>query len=172
MSNPSEPTPQDSSYTPHELAVARQSLEQGHETSDVNVRGIITFAVGLITAAVIMHLALYWALLGWGREPLPVRVQVPPVEATPPPAPGPGLEAVPRVEAEMSAGQQAEILTTYGWRDREAGTVRVPITRAMEWLIDPEAAGQEGATPQFGLGPAYQLDSSGGLVPESGDDEE
>lgn len=170
MSNPSELTPQEP-YTGHELPVERESLEQGHETSDVNVRGVLIFAVGLIAAAVIIHLVLYWALLGRSREPLPVRAQIPPAAATPPPAPGPGLEAVPRVETEIVAGQQEAILTTYGWRDREAGTVRVPITQAMEWLVD-QAAADPGGSPFFGLSPAYRLDSSGGVVPESGDDEE
>lgn len=170
MSNPSEPTPQEP-YALRELPVGRESLEQGHEASDVNVRGILIFAVGLITAAVIIHLVLYWALSRWSREPLPVRVQVPPAVATPLPAPGPGLEAAPRVETQITAGQQEEILTTYGWRDREAGTVRVPITRAMEWLADQQDADPAGS-PFFGLSPAYRLDSSGGVVPESGDDEE
>jgi hypothetical protein len=49
------------------------------------------------------------------------------------PAPAPD-EAAPRTLEEVEA-EEARLLGSYEWMDREAGVVRIPIERAMELVI-------------------------------------
>jgi hypothetical protein len=42
-------------------------------------------------------------------------------------------------------GKKAERLESYGWVDRGRGIARIPVTRAMELLLEREAASKEGA---------------------------
>ena len=57
-------------------------------------------------------------------------------------------EATTDIAADWIRQDQAvrEHLTTYGWIDRDAGVVRIPIDRAMQRLVE-EAAPSQGATP-------------------------
>jgi hypothetical protein len=81
---------------------------------------------------------------------------------TRPAVPGPGLDAAPEAALQSLLIGQQERLNSYGWIDREAGTVHIPIERAMSLLVEEGVAAQEGITPTFGLAPSFRLDSSGG----------
>jgi hypothetical protein len=152
---------------PHELPVSEVSLAQGYEPDGINYRSILLFAGGLVAAAVLIHLLLYWVLQSRSASPFVVQVQVAPANVTPAPAPGPGIEAQPRRALAQHQAQALERLDAYGWVDAEAGTVHIPIERAMELLVERGLPAREGETPTFGsgAGPAYQLDSSGGVQP-------
>ncbi len=108
-----------------------------HEESDVNIRGIFGFAVGLIVVAIIVHL-LVWVLFRYfdvreGRQTAveyPLAAQQP--ERLPP---EPRLQTNPREDLrELRAGED-ETLTTYGWVDRNNGVVRIPIDEAMKLVV-------------------------------------
>lgn len=162
MTNPERPAGPE----PHELPVDPESLAEHHEVHDVSLRGIIQFAVALAAAAVVIHIVLYFALAAWsgrGVQEQPVRVQMVPAEVTPPAVPGPGLESAPPLDLSQWQAQEMETLTTYGWVDRENGVVRIPIEEAMQRLLEQGAPARAGEPPDFGLDPAYQLDSTGGL---------
>jgi hypothetical protein len=40
----------------------RDNPEVSHERSDVHIRAIVVFAIALLVAAVVIHVALYWLL--------------------------------------------------------------------------------------------------------------
>jgi hypothetical protein len=111
--------------------------EVHHETSDVNIVAILTFAVGLIAAAVIIHL-LIWVLFRYfeGREAQRVEPQFPLAAAEEgrlPPEPR--LQINPREDLRELRATEDEALTTYGWVDRNAGIVRIPIEEAMRLTV-------------------------------------
>ena len=113
-------------------APLRDNPDVSHERSDVNIRAIVGFAVALLVAAIVIHVALYWLLEFYREEekPEPV-VTAPRAEEQ---VPRPRLQISPRTDlAEMRAAEERE-LTTYGWVDKEKQTVRIPIDRAMELL--------------------------------------
>jgi hypothetical protein len=60
------------------------------------------------------------------------------VEAGPPVPPQPRLQVDPKAEFQEYLLEQRRILSTYGWISREQGTVRIPIERAMELIIERE----------------------------------
>jgi hypothetical protein len=56
-------------------------------------------------------------------------------EAVPVP-PAPRLQVVPAQQLQQGRAAAEESLRSYGWVDKEAGIVRIPITRAMELLVE------------------------------------
>lgn len=103
----------------------------GYEKRDVSVRGIAWFAVAMVIAAIVMHIGLWLFELGLNRiypqGPAASRIGRPRVE--PPP---PRLQSSPAADLrELRAAEEA-VLNSYGWINREAGVIRIPIERAME----------------------------------------
>jgi hypothetical protein len=128
------------------------SVEAGHEKSDVSIGAIVKFGIGLAVAAVVIHVAL-WGLF----ELLETResrrdTPLPPLAAaglrrTPP---EPRLEPDALVSRRRMQAEEREALTTYGWVDKRAGVVRLPIERAMDLLVErglPPSKPMAPATP-------------------------
>ena len=82
---------------------------------------------------------LNWAVSsrqGNGVSKLPTQSQGAPIAATPPRPPAPRLQTSPtRDLQEMRRAENAR-LQSYGWVDRTAGIVRLPIERAMEMVVE------------------------------------
>ncbi len=50
--------------------------------------------------------------------------------------PAPRIEEHPAIEIQQLHSQENDILSTYGWTDKKAGVVRIPIDRAMELQLE------------------------------------
>lgn len=111
--------------------------EVDHETSDVNIRAILGFGGALFVFAVIIHFVI-WILFGYfeGRE---ARGAAPayPLAATQGTRlpPEPRLQVSPREDLRDLRAKEDEILKSYGWVDRNAGIVRIPIAEAMKLTV-------------------------------------
>lgn len=120
-------------HTEHEPAA-----EAGHETSDVSIGAIVKFGAGLAIAAAVVSVAM-WGLFRFFEAQHEKREQpVPPMVAanlkrTPR---EPRLEPDPLSPRRRMQAEENAALTTYGWVDRDAGVVRIPIERAMELLVE------------------------------------
>jgi hypothetical protein len=138
----------------------------GYEQRDADTRAVLRFLIGLGVVLVVIA-GLMW---GWFRylqaaERLPAPAspfanirQVPS---------GPQLQVTPRQDLLKTTGDQERALESYGWENRQAGTVRIPIERAMDMLVQkgvpvlnvpvtaqpPAAQGNEGAAPNSGSAP-------------------
>src|SRR4051812_45901136 len=103
--------------------------EVHHETSDVNVRAVLLFGAGLFIAAAIVHL-LVWVLFGYFSSHEAVRgAREPPLAATEQNRvpPEPRLQTNPRADLRDLRAREDQMLTSYGWVDKNAGVVRIPI---------------------------------------------
>ena len=122
-----------------------------HETSDVDLHGLLRFVGGLLAAAVVIPalvglLFVYFAR----REARPVSPEFP-LAATEQNRlpPEPRLQTNPRQDLQDFREQEDTILKSYGWVDRNAGIVRVPIEEAMKLTVQrglptrPEGAGRK-----------------------------
>jgi hypothetical protein len=122
----------------------------GYETSDANTDAVLGFMVGLLLVLVLTLLAT-WGLFRYfsvaEREPAPASSfagvrQLPAA---------PQLEVYPRVDLLETLAKQQQELETYSWEDRSTGTVRIPIERAMDLLLQkglpvlPSGGGQQAA---------------------------
>ena len=118
-----------------------------HETSDVNIRGVLAFGVGLIVLGAFISLAVGVLFKYFdSREARQAAPQYP-LAATQgnrvPPEPR--LQTNPRQDLADLRAREAETLSTYGWVDRNAGVVRIPIDEAIKKTLErglPARAGQ------------------------------
>ena len=160
------PNPEGSELEPEQsVPIDPASLARHYEQEDVDIRGIVRFGLTIFAATVVACTVLAVAIRLWTPERLPLEVQLPPAAVTPAAVPGPGLDAAPEVQLRQIMDRENERLHSYGWVDRDAGTVRIPIDQAMQMLAERGLPGREGDAPSFAVDPAYRLDGSGGLMP-------
>jgi hypothetical protein len=110
--------------------------EHRHESSDVKIRPLAMFVFSLFLAVVAV-LALMAGLYRYFATHQP-RPEIPPsplvrARVTPP---EPRLQAVPAQDLRALRAHEDQILSTYGWVDRSAGKVRIPIDRAIDLLVE------------------------------------
>jgi hypothetical protein len=122
---------------PHSSDVQQHlaATDRGHESSDVPVKPLLlslaAFAAGCLIAMWVMR-AMFRSFDASARSrDVPGHVLAEEHQIPPPPK----LEANPTAENEESAVAERKLLDTYGWIDRDAGIVRVPVERALELVL-------------------------------------
>ena len=126
--------------------------ETHHETSDVNVRGVLWFVVIFIAFAVVTHVFLYFLFNFFARrfrgdiQPPRTSIQVPAQAPQTPrlqpfPQKDPRGSAIPPYAStpvvdmvEMHASED-DALKNPGWVDKQKGIVRLPIERAKQIVV-------------------------------------
>ena len=123
----------------------------GFEASEADLRVVLGFlaALGLATA---MILIVLWGMFTYFRNrsaqwaPLPS----PQVYSSPPKIPRPVLQPDPVADYNVYRLTEQQLVNSYGWVDQKEGTVRIPIDRAMDLLVQrglPWKAPGTGAAP-------------------------
>jgi len=110
----------------------------GHEHTDASVGLIVRFAVWLAVSAMVVH------VLGWVmfyvlvEHRMPVEAPEFPlaVEQAPRLPAEPRLQPSPPNDIRQFRRQERVMLESYGWVDREAGEVRIPIAEAMRLTVE------------------------------------
>jgi hypothetical protein len=111
--------------------VSPESLARKHEVQGVAVRPLLIFIIVLAVVLVSISLIL-WGVMG--RAPL--LMQMSPAAVTPAVSAGPGIQSNPAGERLEAVEPALERITTYGWVDREAGIVHIPVEEAMRRLAE------------------------------------
>jgi hypothetical protein len=105
-----------------------------YEKRDANTRGVWLFAGGLATSLAIILLAasgfLHWLSTHPHSDVSPSRIV-----GRPPPAGSPALQVAPPADLAAYKKKEQALLDSYGWIDRRAGVVRIPISRAMSLVV-------------------------------------
>jgi hypothetical protein len=136
----------------------RETTEaSGHEHTDANVWLIVQFAIWLMASALVTH-GLMWGMFAWfvdDRDTAAAQtIEFPLAAQQEPRLPaGPRLQPIPANEIFAFRQRESVELNEYGWVDRNAGTVRIPIDHAKELLLQrglpsrpaPSSEGAEGA---------------------------
>jgi hypothetical protein len=138
-----------------------------HESSDINVRAIITFMVALFAITIAIQAAMVG--LFWLFNKVEDKTQ-PQVSAfTPGPAqvadfPSPSLQTTPWTDLQKLRASETEYLNGYGWVDQNAGIARIPIDRAKALLLQKGIPVRAGAAidPTEGTHYASTGESNGG----------
>ena len=128
------------SSTPHDTHPAH-----AHEETDVVLRPVVIAGIGLLVLLVITCVAMFGLFHVLQREEARLSPPANPLAAAEGPRlpPEPRLQAHPIKDLEELRKAETELLTTYGWVDKSAGTVRIPVARAIELLA--QRAGDTGA---------------------------
>jgi len=106
--------------------------ELRHETRDVDVWAIGRFGMGLALLC-ILSLAGLLGLFHYFESRYGGRVAI-----TLPPGPesGPRLEVTPVLDLARERAAEDKILNSYGWVDQKAGIARIPIDKAMDFVVE------------------------------------
>ena len=110
----------------------------GHEHTDANVSMIIQFAVWLSVSAIVVHILMWFtfAIFVDLRENTgPAEFPLAADRGARLPA-GPRLQAKPANEIYDFRQRETAELEGYGWVDKGAGTVRIPIAEAMRLTVE------------------------------------
>ena len=121
------------------MADRSPSAREGYEHRDTRVRLLAWLLAGLLAATLVV------LLLAWVRSPLSGRRH----------PPEPRLQNTPFDELRRMRAEEDAALTSYGWVDRQAGIVRIPIEQALEIAsrggvteeADRKTAAPSGGTP-------------------------
>jgi hypothetical protein len=114
--------------------------EVHHEESDVNIRAILGFG-GVLMVATMFVLVLMWLLLrsfevreakAEKQEPLMYPLAAGQDNRLPP---EPRLQTDPREDLADLRAREDAVLRSYGWVDRNAGVVRIPIDDAIKLTL-------------------------------------
>jgi hypothetical protein len=117
-----------------------------HETRDANIQGVFAFGVGLVVMGVVVSVVV-WLLFrslsaGQTRAGAPQYPSAPttsqglPAPGQEPLPPEPRLQVHPREDLIDLRRHEDETLESYGWVDRNAGLVRIPIEEAMRIAVE------------------------------------
>jgi hypothetical protein len=128
-------------HLPHPAGTPRDGSENPgvhHETTDVNFRAILAFGGGMIVVGVGISF-LVWLLFGYftsreaQRVPPEYPLAVSQGERVPP---EPRLQTAPREDLRDLRASEDAVLDSYGWVDKNAGIVRIPIDEAIRLTLE------------------------------------
>lgn len=109
----------------------------GHEASNLNLRGIALFSIGLVALAVGIHLIMGVLMSRFAGDARNLERSRPPRFAD---VRGqfPGVKLQENAARDMVhfRREEREALRGYGWADRKAGIARIPIDRAIDILAE------------------------------------
>jgi hypothetical protein len=109
-----------------------------HEHSDVNIRAILGFGAGLIVTTAVVYVLIFGLFRYFeSREGVKVQAEYPLAasEGHREP-PEPRLQTDPRQDLIDFRATEDDVLGSYGWVDKNAGVVRIPIEAAMKLTLE------------------------------------
>ena len=114
------------------------------EPDRVSVGSIVKFAVLLLVVSAV-SMVVVWGLFrlleartrATEAGPTPVEAERP-LTAEQKLPPRPRLEIDPRADLALLRAEEDARLSSYGWVDKPAGFVRIPIDRAMDLMVERE----------------------------------
>jgi hypothetical protein len=132
---------------------ARSNPDVHFEESDVNPRYVVLTAVGVLVfmymAAVFVYLPFKYFSQERAKEsppPLPISAQAVHGVYLPP---EPRLQRDPERDLEQYMAEENAKLNGYGWVDRRAGIVSIPIDQAMDLILQRGIAPEKTAPSMF-----------------------
>ncbi|HSE90681.1 MAG TPA: hypothetical protein VLJ79_31010 [Candidatus Binatia bacterium] len=113
---------------------AAQPEESAYELSDLNAGYVGLFGIGLavvlVIAVVVASLLIQYKTVQHVRRDTPIPQLAREREATP----GTRLQVDAQNQRRQMRAAEDAMLNSYGWVDKDAGIVRIPVDRAMEIL--------------------------------------
>ncbi|MBI4537327.1 MAG: hypothetical protein HY712_05160 [candidate division NC10 bacterium] len=105
----------------------------GHEQRDLSPRAIALFGIALAATVVVCLILAVWLFDYFAAREAKRDVPRSPLATAAPPG-EPRLQVFAPRELQALRAREDEMLESYGWVDKGAGIVRIPIDQAMELL--------------------------------------
>jgi hypothetical protein len=139
----------------------------GYEHTDANVWTIIKFGLWLAISAIVIHIGLGFMYSMLIERAKSTEREFPMATTEPPLPAAPRLQQFPRTEIHDFRVIEEKKLHSYGWVNKDAGTVHIPIEDAMHLLVQRGLAARAADPSQPHETPGlYASDSSSGRVME------
>lgn len=139
-----------------------------YEHTDANVWAIVKLGIWLVVTALLVHLGMglmYGGMVEQAKEPVASRrYPLASADSTALP-PAPRLQESPSQEVRQFRQGEERQLHEYGWVDKAAGVVRIPIEEAMRLTVERSLPARAETPGQTG-GPTLASDASAGRVME------
>jgi hypothetical protein len=111
------------------MAESNPVVAAGHELSDFPIRPVVLAGAAVwIIVATIFGFCLVLFRLFIAPTPAP-----PPIASFPP---EPRIAVAPALEYRQMRSEEDQVLSSYGWVDRKAGKVRIPVERAIDLQLE------------------------------------
>ena len=119
-----------------------------HQEDNIVLRPVVIAGLALIIVLVLAGVAMWGLFHVMEREEARLSPPANPLAAAEGPRkpPEPRLQAHPLRDLDELHKAENDLLTSYGWVDKSAGTVRIPIDRAME-ILAARSGGTGAAQP-------------------------
>jgi hypothetical protein len=132
-----------------------ESSRRGYEDSNVSVKQLFAFAMGIVALVMLGVLSSAFTFRFFVRH-TPMGPSASPFEDVRDLPPGLRLQTAAPLDLKRYRDDQDKILAGYGWVDPHAGFIRIPVERAMELLLQKgypvrsssPAAGSPAKTPK------------------------
>ena len=108
----------------------------GHEVTDASIRPIVLMGGALAAGAAVVCVLVYGIFAYLAAHPLTLAPANPMAAVEPRFPPAPRIEEHPAVQLKDLREREDSILSTYGWSDKQAGIVRIPVDRASELMLE------------------------------------
>ena len=123
-----------------------------HEASDVDVRAILMFGIGLLILTVLISVVVWWTFDYFAAHAAKVEQPLSLLASSRGKSlpPEPRLQVSPAQDLREVQAAEDTLLHSYGWVDEQAGVVRIPVERAMQLLAErglpaqPQNEGEKG----------------------------
>jgi hypothetical protein len=109
-------------------------LKTYHETTDIDLKGVVVFTIALILTCAAAFVGLRIMMSQFVAEEKAEKARTPSRLIVDAPIAGPRLQADPGQERIEVAKRDLGRLNSYGWIDSKAGKAHIPIDRAMAIL--------------------------------------
>ena len=119
--------------------------ESRHERTDIKVGLLVKLGLTGLAMAIVIVIGVLLLFRNIVSREDALEEPLSPLAASPSEYPGPKLQVDPPQELQEVLAAERDILTSYGWIDREAGVVRIPIEEAMRLLAERGLPSREGA---------------------------
>ncbi|HEY1185294.1 MAG TPA: hypothetical protein VGE89_13975 [Bryobacteraceae bacterium] len=154
-------------HTEPDAPVDLSRPEQRHERTDADVWALSKFAIALLLTC-IASLGLVFAMFRYFEGKyggvLPRATQSLTLDARRLP-PAPQLEVTETQDLAAQRAAEYELLSSYGWVDREHGIVRIPIDQAIDLLAASHLPARQTEQPQTAAA-GVSLPTASGLGPK------
>ena len=117
----------------HEPPHAVQS--EGYERRDANIPALLKFALGLALLIAVTLVAMKWTFSIFDKL-MPLGAPAAPFEQARQLPPSPMIQAAPHMELKDYCAAQQKNVEGYAWVDQQQGTVRIPVDRAMDLILE------------------------------------
>lgn len=107
---------------------------EGYERSDADVRSLLKFGLSLFVILVAVLISMRWMFFYFAKSQQ-LGPPASPFENARVLPPQPRLQAQPHLDLQAYCDAQLREINSYGWVDPNNQTVRIPVDRAMDLII-------------------------------------